>query len=326
TSPPHPTTSLLSSPSCIAPSWDSPSTDSHPTLTTARGHIPLPAQRPSMKVSTVSPPPQSPPEGVGLCEIPDTMVTMGVATLLICLCGLAGNGAVLSLLRFSNRSKPITVYIFHMAITDSTFLLLIVIYTLLYLLRNDQLFLFFYDLGLYLLTAISFNRCRSIFCPLRCHCQCSQHQLVVVSAMQGAISIAVIPTLTLLFQSQDTEVYFLFLTFMYVVSLLFLASSMVMSSASLFIKAKCGSKQQKQHKRLDIVIFFMVLFALPPSFCYYLYNPVASKPFIYFSVGSCGRPWSMGSPQICLQRVLGKAEGNTATDKDEALDMAVLAC
>uniref|UniRef100_A0A8C5TMR8 G-protein coupled receptors family 1 profile domain-containing protein n=1 Tax=Malurus cyaneus samueli TaxID=2593467 RepID=A0A8C5TMR8_9PASS len=259
-----------------------------------KGHIPLPAQCPFMEI-TVSPSPTSPTEGYYCCKIHVTDVPMGAVTLLICISGLFGNGAVLSLLGFSNRSKPITVYIFHMAITDSAFFLIIIICTMLYLLKNEscfpvtpmkyavlleQLFLFFYNLGLYLLTAISFNRCRSIFCPLRCHCQRSQHQSMVVSAMQGAISIAVIPTLT--------------------------------SLASLFLKAKCGSQQQQQYKRLDIVIFLMVLFALPPSFCDLLYMHIDSistgvyfllacihstiKPFLYLSVGSCGRACSMGLP------------------------------
>ncbi|XP_057233347.1 mas-related G-protein coupled receptor member H-like [Malurus melanocephalus] len=305
-----------------------------------------------MNMSTVSPLPNSTTERYDPCKLDDAKVTMSLVTLLVCLCGLAGNGVVLCLLGFSSRSKPITVYIFHMAITDSAFLLLIIIGTLLvreipcfrnmpmkYAALLEQLFLFFYDLGLYLLTAISFNRCRSIFCPLRCHCQRSQHQSMVVSAMQGAISIAVIPTLTSLFLNPESDAFRMISSIMHYISFLFWASSMVMSSISLFCKSKCASQQQQKHKRLDITVFLMVLFALPPYLCISHRLPVNSlyteiiflltcihctiKFVIYFSVGSCGRPCSVGSPRLSLQRVLGEPEENTASSTDASTDTVV---
>ena len=57
------------------------------------------------------------------------------ATLLISLCGLVGNGAVLWLLGCRIRRNPITVYVLNLAVADFTFLLFMLTYTLLNLLK-----------------------------------------------------------------------------------------------------------------------------------------------------------------------------------------------
>uniref|UniRef100_A0A8B9ICZ8 G-protein coupled receptors family 1 profile domain-containing protein n=1 Tax=Anser brachyrhynchus TaxID=132585 RepID=A0A8B9ICZ8_9AVES len=57
------------------------------------------------------------------CEIDVPDMAMDGVTLLICLCGLVGNGAVLWLLGFRIRRNPITVYILNLAVADFTFLL-----------------------------------------------------------------------------------------------------------------------------------------------------------------------------------------------------------
>ncbi|RMB98059.1 hypothetical protein DUI87_25537 [Hirundo rustica rustica] len=161
------------------PSRDSPSTDSPSTLTTARGHIPLPAQHPSMEVTTVSPSPASPTEWEDLCETHVTSVAIHSVTLLVCLCGLVGNGAVLWLLSLKNRNA----YIFDLALADFIFLLftspaaivLLVediscspIMPLLYLSFLFQLSVMSYYWALFLMTGINSNildTCR--FC---CRC------------------------------------------------------------------------------------------------------------------------------------------------------------
>ncbi|KQL59874.1 mas-related G-protein coupled receptor member X2-like protein [Amazona aestiva] len=132
------------------------------------------------------PPPVLETDGHNSCRIDITDVAMDTATLLICLCGLVGNGAVLWLLGFCIRRNPITTYILNLAMADFTFLLFMVTSALLYMMENIfcssagalvyqrplfLLSLLSYNMGLYLLTAISIERCSSILCPLWYRCR-----------------------------------------------------------------------------------------------------------------------------------------------------------
>ncbi|KAM4779430.1 mas-related G-protein coupled receptor member H-like [Cyanocitta cristata] len=292
----------------------------------------------------------SPTEGPGPCAI---NLAVRSVTLLICLCGLAGNVAVFCLLGPSIHSKAITVYIFHLAITDFACLLFIITSALILLVEDvfcsiivpRQLLillslplLFSYILGLYLMTAISFSRCRSILCPLCCRCHRPQHQSKVVSAMLWAISTTVIPTLTSLFISDNAQRFIVTLTLLVILNFLFFASSVVISSIYLFITV-VHACHQRPPERLDIIVFLMVLFSLPAGICsflllfhYSVYPPAlplfvsihtSIKPFIYFLVGRCRRHGSVGSLKLSLQRVLGEPEETTARSNDAAMGMAV---
>ncbi|XP_010158649.1 PREDICTED: mas-related G-protein coupled receptor member H-like [Eurypyga helias] len=270
-----------------------------------------------MELNQTSPPPTSPvleTDGEDPCRIEVTDVVVDTVTLLICLCGLAGNGAVLWLLGFRIRRNPITVYILNLAVADFTFLLFMVTSSLLYVMKNVScstvvsltylrslllLSLFSYNMGLYLLTAISIERCVSVLCS---SIRRPQHLSAVV---------------------YDAEHCRVSLISMYVRNFLIFAPPMVISNVILFIKVLCGSKR-RQPKRLYIVIFLTVLFFLsfgvPLSIWNFLqqfsYIFVSSQvffllacinssinPFIYFLVGSCRRHCSLVSLQVAFQRV-----------------------
>ncbi|XP_068050414.1 mas-related G-protein coupled receptor member H-like isoform X2 [Anomalospiza imberbis] len=342
------------------PFLDSPSTDSTSTLTTARGHIPLPAQRPSMEVSTVSPPAIS-RTGDALCEVDFTSMAIDSVLLLICLCGVTGNGAVLCLL----HRNSITLYIFDLAFAESLFLLLMVPSTLFYLLENMScstimpltylrilflLSLLPYNLGLYLLTAISTDRCTSILCP----CWCDRHHpqcfLEVVNALLWALSVGLTVTITSLCLCQEHEHCRGAHITMYALNLFLFASAMIISSTVLFVKVTSGPQQQ-QPRRLDIAILlnalFVLLFALPLSLCNFLqqHNTVSSqavflltcitssiKPLICFLVGTCGRDcsmescrrhFSMQSLRKALLSIFGEPKENTAHSNAAAMDMGI---
>ncbi|XP_005529136.1 PREDICTED: mas-related G-protein coupled receptor member H-like [Pseudopodoces humilis] len=315
-----------------------------------------------MEVSTVSPPPTSPTERDDLCEIDVTSMAVDSVMLLICLCGVAGNGAILFVL----HRNSITLYIFDLAFADFLFLLLMVPSTLLYLLENMScssimpltylrilflLSLLPYNLGLFLLTAVSIYRCTSILCPLCYHRHCSQRLLEVVNVLLWALCIGFIVTVTSLCLCQEHEHCQGAHISMDALNLLLFAPAMVISSTVLFIKVKSDPHQQ-QPKRLDIVILFTVLFfllfALPLSLCNFLqqlgYTTVSSqvvflltcitssiKPFIYFLVGSwrrdcfmesCRRHFSMQSLRKALHSVFGEPEENTAPSNDATMGTA----
>ncbi|XP_041325331.1 mas-related G-protein coupled receptor member D-like [Pyrgilauda ruficollis] len=295
-------------------------------LTTSRGHIPLPAQCPSMEVTTVSTFFTSPNDGPGQCEINVSSMAMHFVTLLIGLCGLAGNGTFLWLLLID----AITDFVaFNQASIDFLFLIFMVPSTLLFLVEEvscsalispmylsllSQLSLFTYTMGLFQLMFISIERCRSILCLFFCVGQQSEQLLwVVMSALFWALFFvvtAVNPTVTSLCQSHEQEKCQVALTSMYALNLFLFAVPMVISCTILFIHFKPGS--QEPPKNLDIVIFLVALFSLPLSLWLFLqqlgYTAVPSqvvflltcitssiKPFIYFLVGSWKRAYSMRS-------------------------------
>ncbi|KAM6204769.1 mas-related G-protein coupled receptor member H-like [Sarcoramphus papa] len=314
-----------------------------------------------MEVNHMSPPPAPPlptTDGEDPCRVDVTDMAIDGVTLLICLCGLVGNGAVLWLLGFHIRRNPITVYILNLAVADFTFLLFMVTSSLLYMMENvfcstvvsltylRSLFLlslFSYNMGLYLLTAISIERCVSVLC---CSTRRPQHLSAVVCALLWALSIAVIAAVTSLCLLHEHEHCRMALISMYVLNFLIFAPPMVISSTILFIKVQCGS-QQRQPRRLYIVIFltvlFFLLFALPlsiwnflqqfsftlvPSQVVFLLACINSSanPFIYFLVGSCRRHCSSVSLQIAFRRVFEEPEDNTACSNDTTMDTLAPAC
>ncbi|XP_054132156.1 LOW QUALITY PROTEIN: proto-oncogene Mas-like [Melozone crissalis] len=299
-------------------------------------------------------------------------MAMHIVMLLVGLCGLAGNGVFLWLLHIN----AITDFIFYQAITDFLFLIFMVPSTLVFLVEEVsfsaimsplymsllfQLSLFSYNIGLYRLTFISIQRCRSVLCLFFCGCQFPERLLLVVrSVLYWALLLVVIavnPTVTSLCQSHEQEQCQVVLLSMYALNLFLFAAPMVISSTILFIHLKPGSQQQ-QHKRLDIVVFLIALFSLPlslwsllqqlgytivPSQVVFLLTCIHSsiKPFIYFLVGSWKRDFSMGScwrhdsMESCrkhssiqslrkaIHRVFEEPEENTDSGNDPSVDTGV---
>ncbi|XP_027563339.1 mas-related G-protein coupled receptor member H-like [Neopelma chrysocephalum] len=188
-------------------------------------------------------------------------------------------------------------------------------------------------MGLYLLTAISIERCASILCPLWYRCHRPQHLSGVVCALLWVLSVAVIATVTSLCLLHKHELCQKSLISMFVLSFVIFAPPMVISNVILVIKVLCGSKR-RQPKRLYIVIFlnvtFFLLFVVPFSsflFLQQLSYPVMSSqiafllacinssinPFIYFLVVSCRRRCSLMSLQVAFRRVFEETAVTTVS-------------
>ncbi|XP_015718675.1 proto-oncogene Mas-like [Coturnix japonica] len=278
--------------------------------------------------------------GENVCEVDVFDAAVDGATLLISLCGLVGNGAVLWLLGCRIRRNPVTVYVLNLAVADFTFLLFMLTYTLLYFLKDLSCFmlpisvrhlvsllllsLFAHNMGMYLLAAVSIERCASAFCSGRTQCHRPQHLSAVVCALLWVLSITVITTVTSLCLSHQHEQCRLALIAMYVLNFLLFAPSMVISNIILLIKVLCSS-MHRQHRRLYIVIFLTVLFFLlfgvplsvwnfmqhfsfdPPGHhqVFFLLACINSSinPFIYVLVGIGKRHCSLASLQVAFQRV-----------------------
>nr|XP_054491916.1 mas-related G-protein coupled receptor member D-like [Agelaius phoeniceus] len=306
-----------------------------------------------MEVTTVSPSPASPPEGDDLCETDVTSVAIHSVTLLIGLCGLAGNGAVIGLLRLKNRNAGI----FDLAVIDFLFLLLAVPSALLFLVEDlscspilPLLYLsFLFQLsvvslywGLYRLMRSSNVWYMDKLCKLCCCWELPERLVRVVDSVQYWAFFALftlIPTATFLCPSHQQEHCRAALISMNTLILLLFVAPVAISSTVDFIKAKRGS-QQEQLQRRDMVILIIMLFIFlltvwnflqqlgymaVPSQVVFLLACIHStiKPFIYFLLGRCRRPCSMGSLRLSLQRVFEEPEEKKAHSDDPAMDTGV---
>ncbi|NXT20337.1 MRGRD protein, partial [Syrrhaptes paradoxus] len=111
------------------------------------------------------------PEGYSTLAI--SVVSIG-----ICLCGLVGNVVVVWFLGFHMKKSPFTVYVLNLAIADFSLLLFLFVNRTLYIISTvycifsyeylltysvlSYLFLFSYFASMYLLTAMSMERCLSV--------------------------------------------------------------------------------------------------------------------------------------------------------------------
>ncbi|KAM4899117.1 mas-related G-protein coupled receptor member X4-like isoform 2-T2 [Sylvia borin] len=303
-----------------------------------------------MEVTTVSPSPASPTEGNDLCEIDVTSVAIHSVTLLISLCGLVGNGAVLRLLSW----KCSNLDIYCLAVADLLFLLITVPSALLFLVENVFCshimplpylsFLFVLSvvssyLALFLVMVRSNINYMSKFYNLCCHCDLPWWLLSLVFSVQCLASFIFFifsPAVANLCPSHQQEHCQAALIPIYIIILLLIAAPTVISTTINFIKAKWGSMEQ-QPKRREIVVFIIVLFILLLSLCNFLqrlgYSIVSSevflllncihssiKPFIYFLAGGFRRPCSLGSLRSSLQRVFDEHYEETAHSNDAPKD------
>ncbi|XP_048162749.1 mas-related G-protein coupled receptor member X1-like [Corvus hawaiiensis] len=314
-----------------------------------------------MAVSSVFPPSASPTEGDDPCEIDVTSVAIHIVTLLICLCGLAGNGAVLRLLTL----KAHNTRIFDLAAVDFIFLLFALPSALLFLLEDvscspilPQVYVSFlfqlsvvsYYWGLYRLARLSvIINLRKLF--QLCWCHPPLRLLWVVDSAQFWAFFAlftVIPTVTMMCPSQEQEHCRVALISMFVVILLLITAPLVITRTIDIVKAKCGSQQQQPERR-DIVVFLIVLFTLFLSLWNFLqqlgYTGVSRqvffllacinssiKPFIYFSVGSSwrhcsvGRCWTLCTVRFLresLRTVFEEQEKTTPSSNAVGMDMVI---
>ncbi|XP_048162754.1 mas-related G-protein coupled receptor member H-like [Corvus hawaiiensis] len=306
-----------------------------------------------MEVSSVFPPSASPTEGDDPCETDVTSVAIHSVTLLICLCGLAGNGAVLRLMVMTGSA----LFIFSLAVADFFFLLFALPSALLFLLEDVscspimplmylsflfQLSMVSYYWGLFRLTDVSAVSDMDSLCLLCCRCDLPLRLLWVVYRVQFWAFFALItaiPTVTFLCPSHKQEHCRVALIFMFALILLVCGAPMVISTSIIFIKAKSGSQQQ-QPKRRDIVVFLVALFTLLQSLWNILqqlgYTGVSRqvvfllacihstiKPIIYFLAGMYKRPCSVRSLRNSLRRFFEDPEENTPSSNAVAKDSVI---
>uniref|UniRef100_A0A8C3NYD6 G-protein coupled receptors family 1 profile domain-containing protein n=1 Tax=Cyanoderma ruficeps TaxID=181631 RepID=A0A8C3NYD6_9PASS len=287
-----------------------------------------------MEVTPMSPSLASHTEWDNLCETDVTNMAIHSVTLLISLCGLVGNGAVLCSLRVKLHNAAICA----LACTDFLFLLFTVPSALLslveevscspilpqwyvsYLFQVSVISCYWALFGLIFSNNIEYMDKLFMLC---CHCDRPERRLRLVYHIQFwaffALFTLIPQVINLCPSHQQQEHCRAAAISIRALILLHCAATTVISITIDFIKAKRGSRNQ-QPKRGNIIIFLMVLFILILSLCnflqhlgyivvssdvLFLLNSIQSsiKPFTYFLAGGFQRPCSRRSLRLSLERV-----------------------
>uniref|UniRef100_A0A8B9ZXF8 G-protein coupled receptors family 1 profile domain-containing protein n=1 Tax=Anas zonorhyncha TaxID=75864 RepID=A0A8B9ZXF8_9AVES len=264
----------------------------------------------------------------------ESLVFLGVCTG-ISLFGVVTNGIVIWFL-FSHTRNPFTVYILNLAVADFSLLLLLFLLMSAFLslticsLFNHIMFSYrvleiilgflchFFDLSsLGLLTAISVDRCVSVFFPIWYRCYRPRHLSGIVSGLLWAFAGAFVSSMYLSFHFRVTyEEVFGGIGIAIIVTL---SSVMLISNLSLFIKLRCGFQRRHPGKLyvavLLNVIFFFVL-AIPFSVEAFHDLPLAKElfphqvplllallnsstnPIVYFLLGNCQQLFQCVTPLL----------------------------
>uniref|UniRef100_K7EWG2 Mas-related G-protein coupled receptor member H-like n=1 Tax=Pelodiscus sinensis TaxID=13735 RepID=K7EWG2_PELSI len=263
-----------------------------------------------------------------------TDISINSVTLLICLLGLMGNGTVLWFLGFRIKRNTFTVYILNLGIADFGFLLFLGVSLTMNMMNHFfcldlewrpflLLFLFTYNTSLYLLTAISIERCISVFFPLWSRCRRPKPLSALVCALLWVFSSLLIGLVCHFCLLNPDKKCLVTVISMNIFNFLVFTPIMVLSNLILSIKVRCSSQRRQPRKLYAVIlltILFFLVFAVPLSiqcfmlyFNYFLFSNetcfmLASlnssiNPVIYFLIGSYKKRRFQGSVKVVLQRV-----------------------
>ncbi|OPJ74079.1 mas-related G-protein coupled receptor member H-like [Patagioenas fasciata monilis] len=275
----------------------------------------------------------------------DARLVMAFVSVVICLCGLVGNMSVLWFLGFHMKKSPFTVYVLNLAIADFSLLLFLLVILTLFIIPNFScvfsseydftlavmpiLFLFWYFASMYLLTAISIERCLSGLFPIWYRYHRPRHLSGTVCGGLWALA-GFFASLLLICNRTSMHTYLEVLNFVCIGNSVVFSVLPLFSNLFLFIKVRCVS-QRRRPGRLYIAILlsaiFLFLFGFPlnvaillgPFYLQSFYLPVSYllsslnssvNPLIYFLVGSCQKCHFHGSLNDAFRRVFEEKAKN----------------
>ncbi|XP_030047078.1 mas-related G-protein coupled receptor member H-like [Microcaecilia unicolor] len=284
--------------------------------------------------------------------VPRTDILLGLSftCLLIAFCGLLGNSIVIWFLGFRIPKNKFTVYILNLAIADFLFLMTVwaflvyILYTkFIYQIPNEQnkiihKFMWIlnetgFNAGIYLLMAVSIERCLCALYPFWFRCRRPKYQSTIVCILLWALSFLVVGLEQFICKGVEypkpgsepcTTVYLITSTLFMAVVLLMILSSLILIVTIQNISVQCQPSRFYIAIIASVVIFLisvvperllglLIYFQLVPSysFMYYFFYVIflsssfncAANPFIYFLVGGLRRRKLRGSFSTALQRV-----------------------
>uniref|UniRef100_A0A8C3JSX0 G-protein coupled receptors family 1 profile domain-containing protein n=1 Tax=Calidris pygmaea TaxID=425635 RepID=A0A8C3JSX0_9CHAR len=259
--------------------------------------------------------------------------------IVVCLCGLVGNMVVVRFLGFHMKKNHFTVYVLNLAIADFCLLLFILGILTVNILSTVEcfnwyeyvmsrsilvlVFLFWYYTSMYLLTAMSMERCLSVLFPVWYRCRRPKHLSGIVCGVLWALIglvFALMCISCILFRNTKCEKIDRGFS---IVNFLIFCLFPLLSNLSVFIRLRCGSQRRhpgKLYVALLLSVICMFIFGLPLIILILLRNLVELRytiyigyllaslnssinPVIYFLVGSCRKRRFQGSVKVALRRV-----------------------
>ncbi|XP_009563809.2 proto-oncogene Mas [Cuculus canorus] len=257
----------------------------------------------------------------------------------ICLCGLVGNMMVMWFVGFQLKKSPFTVYVLNLAVADFSLLLFLLVRLILHIISTVycivsfqyrltnfilmDLFLFWYFASMYLLSAMSMERCLSVLFPIwyRCHRPKRLSGILcgVLWALAGLfVSLVFIGCYIPLPISCER-----LLQGISIVNFLIFSLFPFVSNISLYLKLQCGSQRRHLGKLYVVVllsVIFLFIFGFPLTVVVFL-DPVylnlfylhisyllasmnsSINPIIYFLVGSCQQRRFHSSAKVAFRQV-----------------------
>ncbi|NXA82423.1 MAS protein, partial [Thryothorus ludovicianus] len=286
--------------------------------------------------------------------------------MIISFLGFCENGIVLWCLCFQIKRNPFTAYITHLSIADISLLLCTFILSIEYIAgfgfaygfyyyvttTLSIVFLLGYNTGLYLLTAISIERCLSIVYPIWYRCHRSQHQSAIVCAILWTLSFFMTVAEYLTCKDDSTKDQFddgnhcqALLIFTWILTFMIFIPLMILSSLILVIRIHRNSLRPHSSKLYIIIVATVIvflIFAMPMRLLYLLnYHHWSSllsqqnhvtivlstvnssiNPLVYFFVGSSKKKRFKESLKVVLSRALTDGLRPRSQEVGMSLDIA----
>ncbi|XP_034980335.1 mas-related G-protein coupled receptor member H-like [Zootoca vivipara] len=248
--------------------------------------------------------------------------------------GLWGNGTVIWLLGVRIKRNTFSTYIVNLSAADIGLLIVESILLTYWSISNsyrdlvsvlfNDLFLFMYSAGQFLLTVISIDRCLSVLFPLWYRCHRPTHLSSTVSALLWILSLLLPAIHFTLFLTHKFEYYSL-RPLQIIINGTICLPLLTISTLTLFIKVYFKSQPYQRGKRLVAILLtllFFLIFSFPlnvfhfmkmlnqhlPSyimrygyFCACLNSSV--NPLIYFLVGRQRRDKTRRSMESILKKI-----------------------
>ncbi|XP_007536251.1 proto-oncogene Mas [Erinaceus europaeus] len=254
--------------------------------------------------------------------------------------GFVENGVLLWFLCFRMNRNPFTVYITHLSIADISLLFCIFILAVDYALEFELTsgyyytsttlsvtFMFGYNTGLYLLTAISVERCLSVLYPIWYRCHRPKHQSAFICALLWVLS-CLVTTMeyVMCIEKVDHPEAHCRVVDIFIATLSFLVFTPLMLVSSIILVVKIHkspgtSQSSKLYLVIMVTVIIFLIFAMPMRFLYLFFSEYwttfrnlhhfsllcctinsSANPCIYFFVGSSRKKRFKESLKVVLTR------------------------